>query len=115
MKRFMPTAGLALLLVVSACAVRRPISEIRADPDRYRDKSTRIGGTVTRSYGVWRYGAYELEDASGTIWVIARRGAPAEGSRVEVQGRARSAFTLPFINFTGTVFQEEDRKSIGRF
>jgi len=66
---------------------------------------------VTRSYGVWKYGAFELQDETGSIWVVANRMTPAKGSRVEVKGKARTAFNLPFINFTGTVLQEESRKT----
>lgn len=111
MKHFARCAGLALLLLASACSVRKPISEIKADPARYADRGTTIVGTVSRSYGVWKYGAYELQDSSGNIWVIARRSTPSPGSKVAVKGRAVSAFNLPFINFTGTVFREEERKT----
>ena len=104
-------AGFLLLLLLAAgCAARRPVSEIQADPARYAEKPVTIAGTVTRSYGVWKWGTYELEDASGRIWVISRRANPARGSRIEVRGRSVSAFNLPFLNFTGTVFQEENRK-----
>ncbi|MBI4457289.1 MAG: hypothetical protein HY644_15530 [Acidobacteria bacterium] len=112
MRAFQVKVNLALLFI-TACALHRPISEIEADPARYSDKSTTIEGKVTQSYGVWKYGVYQLEDSSGSIWVIASRPTPANGSRIAVKGRARSAFNLPFIKFTGTVFQEEDRKTRG--
>ncbi|HEV8131258.1 MAG TPA: hypothetical protein VGQ81_08390 [Acidobacteriota bacterium] len=115
MKRLLLAAAVVVLLLVSGCATHKHISQIKADPGRYVDHSAIIEGTVKRSYGVWKYGAYELEDSTGSIWVIADRPTPAKGSHVRVTGRARTAFNLPFINFTGTAFQEEGRKTSGRF
>ncbi|HEY2932840.1 MAG TPA: hypothetical protein VGK99_13940 [Acidobacteriota bacterium] len=111
MRQIMLAATLMVALLGSACSVHRHISEIKADPGRYVDRSTVVKGTVTRSYGVWKYGAFELQDETGSMWVIASRMTPAKGSRVEVKGKARTAFNLPFINFTGTVLQEESRKT----
>ncbi len=115
MKKFLLVAALLAAAVASGCAAHRHISEIKADPGRFTDHSAVIEGTVSRSYGVWKYGAYELEDSTGSIWVIASRSTPAKGSHVQVKGKARTAFNLPFINFTGTAFQEEERKTRGRF
>ena|SRR2546426_12647947 len=115
MKKSWLTLALLVALVAVGCAVHRHISEIKADPGRYTDRSAVIEGTVVRSYGVWKYGAYELEDSTGSIWVIASRTTPGKGSHVQVKGKARTAFNLPFINFVGTAFQEEERKTRGRF
>jgi hypothetical protein len=116
MRKFQSGAAILVLLFLAGCgAVRRQsIADIHADPGRYTSGSNTISGTVVRSYGLWKWGAFELDDSTGRIWVIARNSTPAEGSRVEVHGHALSAFNLPFIRFTGTVFQEDSRRARDR-
>ena len=115
-KRFQTSAALLSVFLLAGCgAIRRQsISDIYADPGRYTSRSATLEGTVVRSYGLWKWGAFELDDSTGRIWVISDNTTPSQGSRVQVHGRALSAFNLPFINFTGTVFQEESRKARAR-
>jgi hypothetical protein len=55
-------------------------------------------------------GAYELDDGTGKIWVVTRRGVPSRGSRVGAKGRVYTGFNLSGRNF-GTVLEESDRRS----
>lgn len=100
-------AGTALL---TACPNRESISKINADPGRYRSKEVAIAGTVTDSYGVLGTGAYEIDDGTGTMWVITRRGVPARGSQVGAKGRVRTGFSFGGRSF-GTILEESDRRS----
>ena len=72
-------------LVLTACEPVK-IADIKADPSRFRDKTVRVEGTVTTSFGVLSTGAYEVEDDTGKIYVISNRGVPAGGARVSVEG-----------------------------
>lgn len=105
---------LSLLLVgtllFTACPERQSISKILGDPGRYTDKEVGITGTVTDSYGVMGTGAYELDDGTGKIWVVTRRGVPSRGARVGAKGRVYTGFNLSGRNF-GTVLEESDRRS----
>src|SRR5687767_847238 len=91
---------LPLLLVaafgLTACPSRTNIGKINADPDKYLNKEVGVAGTVTDSYGVpFVGGAYELDDGTGKIWVIAsQRGVPSRGARVGVKGRVFSGPAL---------------------
>jgi hypothetical protein len=97
-------------LLLTACTMRDTIGQLSADPSRYQNKDVTLAGTVTDSYGVLGTGAYELDDGTGTIWVIARRAVPGRGARVEVTGRLHTGFSLGGRSF-GTVVVESDRRA----
>jgi len=105
---------LSLLLLgtflFTACPERQSISKILADPGRYRNKEVGITGTVTDSYGALNTGAYEIDDGTGKLWVVTRRGVPARGARVGAKGRVYNGFSFGGRNF-GTVLEESDRRA----
>lgn len=108
------TVILSLFLVgtifLTACPNRESISKINADPGRYQNKEVGIAGTVTDSYGLLGTGAYELDDGSGTMWVITKRGVPSRGSKVGAKGRVRTGFSFSGRSF-GTILEEADRRA----
>ncbi|HEX7997874.1 MAG TPA: hypothetical protein VF528_05745 [Pyrinomonadaceae bacterium] len=97
-------------LLLTACPQRETISKINADPGRYRNKDVGVAGTVTDSYGVLGNGAYELDDGTGKLWVITRRGVPSRGSRIGAKGRVYTGFSFGGRSF-GTVLEESDRRA----
>ena len=99
-------------LLLTACPTQTNIAKINADPDRYRDKEVGIVGTVTDSYGIPGYGAYEIDDGTGRIWVVTRRAAPARGSRVGTKGHVQTGITFGGRSY-GTVVEETDRRTKG--
>jgi hypothetical protein len=94
----------------TACPQRESVSKILGDPGRYRNKEVGITGTVTDSYGVLNQGAYELDDGTGRIWVVTRRGVPSRGAKIGAKGRVYTGFNLGGRSF-GTVLEESDRRS----
>jgi hypothetical protein len=104
-------AILAGVLLLTACPSRTTISKINADPGRFYDKEVGIAGKVTESYGIPLLGgAYELDDDTGKIWVISKRGVPSRGTRVGAKGRVQSGVTFGARSF-GTVLIESERRS----
>ena len=97
------------VLLLTACPSQTTISQINADPSRYRNKEVAIVGTVKDSYGALGQGAYEIDDGTGRIWVVTRRGVPARGARVGAKGRVYNGFNFGGRNY-GTVLEETDRK-----
>ena len=99
-------AGAAVLL--AGCAPVT-IGRITADPSRYRNKSVTVEGTVTNSVGVMGKGGYQIDDGTGSIYVISGSGVPSRGSRVEVTGRVS-----PGVEVLGTpvgvAIREADHK-----
>lgn len=71
------------------------IGTLISDPARFDRQKLRVAGEVTRSLGILGYGAYELDDGTGKLPVIAKEtGAPPTGAKVGVEGEFRAAFTL---------------------
>ena len=101
---------LAVVLLLTACPSQTTISKINADPARYRNKEVAIVGTVRDSYGALGQGAYELDDGTGRIWVVTRRGVPSRGARVGAKGHVYTGFNYGGRNY-GTVLEETDRRS----
>lgn len=103
--------ALVATLCLTACPNRESISKINTNPGRYSDKEVAIAGRVTDSYGFLGTGAYELDDGTGTMWVVTRRGGsvPSRGSQVGVKGRVRTGFSFGGRSF-GTVLEESDRR-----
>jgi len=101
---------LAVVLLLTACPSQTTISKINADPGRYRNKEVAIVGNVTDSYGVLGNGAYEIDDGTGRLWVVTRRGVPSRGARVGAKGHVYNGFQFGGRNF-GTVLEETDRRS----
>jgi hypothetical protein len=98
------------VLLLTACPSQTTISKINADPARYRNKEVAIVGTVRDSYGALGQGAYELDDGTGRLWVVTKRGVPSRGARVGVKGHVYTGFNFGGRNY-GTVLEETDRRS----
>jgi hypothetical protein len=72
-----------------------PIKTLLDDPSRFDKKIVRVAGSVEESAGVLGYGAYRVNDGTGTISVVtSTNGSPRTGAQVGVEGEFRSAFTL---------------------
>lgn len=111
MKKYRSLAIGPLLLLTLALAgcERETISRIKADPSRWHEKSVTIAGEVDRSFSVLNYGFYEIDDGTGKMYVVTKRGAPAKGSRVGAKGKVNNYFTFAGQSY-GTVLMEEDRR-----
>jgi hypothetical protein len=101
---------LAAVVLLTACPSQTTISKINADPGRYRNKEVAIVGTVRDSYGVLGNGAYEIDDGTGRLWVVTRRGVPSRGARVGAKGRIHTGLNFGGRNY-GTVLEENDRRA----
>ena len=89
------------LLVIAALAMMScndkttKVRDLLADPGKYDGHTVRIAGDVGNSIGALGYGAYELNDGTGTLPVVTEGGgAPARGAKVGVEGTFRAAYTL---------------------
>ncbi len=105
--------ALTAVFVLTACPSTTTISQINADPGRFRNKEVAIAGRVTDSYGVLGNGAYEIDDGTGRLWVVTRRGVPSRGSQVGSKGRVYNGFSFGGRSF-GTVLEETDRRAKGK-
>ena len=84
------------------------IKTLLDNSSEYNDKTVRVEGVVKSSMGAFGKGAYDVDDGTGTLTVLAGEGdAPREGVKVEVEGEFESLFTLG--SDTGAVLKESKR------
>ena len=90
-----PSLAVLFLLATGCQGTITPIKTLLDDPGRYDHQTVRIAGTVGVAVGVLGYGAYQLDDGTGTLTVVTKTsGAPREGTKVGTEGEFRSGFTL---------------------
>ena len=82
--------ALAVVVVLSGCAARMSVAELKYNPGRYQDKTVALDGVVTSSWGVplvpFRF--YKIDDGTGELTVLSQNGrTPSKGARVRVTGK----------------------------
>ncbi|MDX2271615.1 MAG: hypothetical protein NW237_06645 [Cyanobacteriota bacterium] len=82
------------------------ISTVVNNPANYPQVTIR--GKVVNQIGIFGQGAYELQDDSGSIWVITTTGIPAIDSTVTVQGKASEGLAIAGRN-VGVTLAETKR------
>ena len=84
-----------VLITLSGCSRTIRIRDLLDRPQEYDGKTVQVEGTVTQSAGVLGTGAYEIDDGTGRIYVVARGGGvPREGAKTKASGRFESVFNL---------------------
>ena len=98
----------AALLLLSGCKGVTPIKSLLDDPNQYDGLTVKVAGAVTGSVGILGAGAYQVDDGTGRLTILASEGgAPREGAQVAVKGTFRAAYT--FQTETAAVLLESDR------
>jgi hypothetical protein len=98
------------ILLLAGCPPRVSIAKINRDPGRYAGEEITIAGRVIDSYGALGRGAFEIDDGTGTMWVLAGQyGVPGTGAKVAVTGHIEQGFTLAGRNFA-TILRETERR-----
>ena len=114
-KRLAACAAIGLALITAACGPTT-ISEVLADPAKYRNQSVTVRGTVDHSVSIVGRGIYRITDGDQHLWVVTDTGAPRKGARVDVTGRVQEGFdlsgfgTLPGILQGGVVLVESSHR-----
>jgi hypothetical protein len=86
---------LGTVSLAAGCASTTRIGKLLAEPQHYDGKSVQVSGHVTRGSGFLGIGAYEIDDGTGRIVVIARgQGVPADGANTRVKGTFQSLFSI---------------------
>ena len=98
-----------LALALASCTSTTPIKTLLDDPSHFDKQTVSIVGTVKNAAGVMGYGAYQVDDGTGTLTVLTQVcGAPREGAKVGVSGEFRAGFTLGTESVA--VLMEKQRK-----
>lgn len=95
---------------ILGCPAHKTIAEVLRDSNHYADRDVTVGGRVTHSYGVLGVGAYQIDDGTGKLWVLAEggRNIPPDGSVVGVTGRIVPTMTIGGRSFA-TILRENKR------
>jgi len=84
------TAVLLFALSFGGCALRSAsIADVRANPGRYQNRTVRIEGIVTSSFGIplVPFKMYRVDDGTGEVTVVSQNSrTPTRGARVRVKG-----------------------------
>lgn len=85
---------LAILVLTAGCATK--ISSIQANPAQYEGKQITVSGTVSEVFwlGILATGAYQIDDGSGTIWVVTKVSPPEKGEKASAKGTVSSGFKI---------------------
>lgn len=114
------TAALALaavLAVFTAGCATTTVARLLAEPQRYANDTVSLQGDVVESVSLLGHGAYKLDDGTGSIWVVSRRGVPRRGARVRSKGKIRDVvdvstlFKLPEQVGSGLVMVEDEHRA----
>jgi len=97
-------------LLLAGCPPRVSIAKLSRDPGRYAGREVTIAGRVVDSYGALGRGVFQIDDGSGTMWVLAGQyGVPAAGVKLAVIGHVEQGFSLGGRNFA-TILRETERR-----
>ena len=83
----------ALGLTLAGCR-ETTIRKLLGEPNRYANEEVGLVGDVVKSASLLGRGAYQLDDGTGTIWVVSEHGVPRMGARVAVRGRVKDVVDL---------------------
>jgi hypothetical protein len=96
------------LLLLSGCGTMR-IGRILQDPARYSNRGVTVEGRVTNVVGALVAGVYQIDDGTGTIYVLSSRGVPNRGALVKVNGTVTPGVNVMGASY-GTTIREHNHK-----
>ena len=98
------------IIVLSIGCSSVKISDIQANPDQYEGKEVSLKGTVNETIwlGLLSTGAYQVDDGSGTIWIVTKSAPPAKGDKASLKGTVATSVKIGTQSL-GTVVNETKR------
>ena len=103
-------ALLASVLLLAGCPTTR-ISDIQKDPGKYMNKEITVSGKVSSSYGMLGMGMFQVNDGSGSIWVLSENyGVPGQGNSVDVTGQLVQTASFGGKSFSNVLRETKPRK-----
>jgi uncharacterized protein YdeI (BOF family) len=100
---------LALLIDLSSCGgvAVEDVTKIAAIQRQNTDAVVFLSGKVTTRAPLLGQQAYEIQDETGTIWVLTKANAPAPGMTVQVRGKVRYESIVLAGKDQGSVYIEQ--------
>jgi hypothetical protein len=105
------TAILGSVLLLAGCPTSLKIADIEKDPGRYMNKQVTVSGKVTSSYGVLGMGMFQVNDGSGSIWVLSENyGVPGQDTTATVTGQLVQTASFGGKNYSNVLRETKPRK-----
>jgi len=101
------------VIFAAGCPERRSVANLERNPGKYNGKQVTVVGVVRNTYGGGIPGTpigggiYEVDDGTGTIWVIAHGSVPHKGAEVAVSGTYGNAISWTGRNYGTGINQEQ--------
>jgi hypothetical protein len=101
------------VIFAAGCPERRSVANLERNPGKYNGKQVTVVGVVRNTYGGGIPGTpigggiYEVDDGTGTIWVIAHGNVPNKGAEVAVSGTYGNAISWSGRNYGTGINQEQ--------
>ena len=117
MRRTLAVALVSAFALLGAGCASTNVARLLAEPQRYANRNVGLKGDVVESMSLLGHGVYKLDDGTGSIWVVSRRGVPRRGARVAVKGKVRDVvdvstiFKLPEQIGSGLVMVEDEHRA----
>ena len=101
---------LAMILPLTGCSRTDQIADIKANPSQYEGRTVNIEGYVSNTLWIALAGrgAYQVDDGSGSIWVVTGQQPPEKGTQIAATGTVSPGFELGGSGL-GTVINETRR------
>ncbi len=104
-------ALLSAILCLAGCPGTTSIAKISRDPGHFAGQEVTISGRVTDSFGALGNGVFQIDDATGTMWVFSQSyGVPSSGARVSVTGRVEQGFSFAGRSFATILRETQPRR-----
>ena len=103
----------ATVLIAAGCPQRRTIADLQRNPGKYNGKEVTVAGVVKSSYGGGIPGTgigggiYEIDDGTGTMWVIAQGIVPNKGAEIAASGTFGNVATWNGRNYSTGIRETE--------
>lgn len=94
-----------VLLFLFSCANKVSVSEIKAHPRDYVNKTVMVTGEVKATFSLGFLNYFEIDDGSGIIDVVSQKPLPQKGEFLEITGIVKY-YTIATINKL-VIFEEE--------
>jgi hypothetical protein len=103
--------SIALFVLLTGCNRVTTVQDVQANPHRnWLTSTVRLQGTVGSQAPLIDARLYQLQDATGTIWVLSRKPPLQPGQQVLIQGQVRYQPIEIAGQDLGDVYIEEEQQ-----
>lgn len=102
---------LGLVLALACTLAATPISDIRANEDKFMGKDVTVAGTVEETVNppLGNTDYFKVRDDSGEIWVATTGELPQKGNKIRVKGKVSPGVSIGSMQ-AGVIIKESPKR-----